>query len=139
TEALLTVPASEESHPLVHPPTRTRQPRAPRAPGLPADGLRRLSLRPAWKIEAPATGPTLARCNGGVLVSTASHAELRSAAGELQWNAAVGDALSVPTADGSLVVGRGKQGALVVVNAATGESIARAAASLQGRLRRAFS
>lgn len=139
TNALLTVPASEESHPLVHPPTRTRQPRAPRAPGLPAEGLRRLSLRPAWKIDAPSTGPTLARCNGGLLISTASKAELRSVAGELLWNASVGDALPVPTADGALVVGREKQGALVVVNAATGESVARAAASLQGRIRRAFS
>lgn len=137
-DALLVAPTAEEPHPLAHPSTRVRQPRAPRAPGLPADGLRRLSLRPAWKINAPGTSPTLARCQGGLLLSTASGTELRTATGELLWGQAVENAIAVGAMGESFVVGRGKQGALVVVDATTGETVAQAEASLQSRIRHAF-
>lgn len=136
--ALAEVATAEPSRALPHAPGRAPQPRPPRAPGLPSDGLRRLLLRPAWKVDAPAGRPRLARCQGGVLVATGSHAELRAADGTRQWTAAVGDAHVVTTSEGVFVVGRDSHGALVLLDAATGKRSARAPAAMQGHLRHAF-
>lgn len=136
--ALAEIAIGEVARALPQAPARAPQPRPPRAPGLPSDGLRRLLLRPAWKVDAPAGRPKLSRCQGGVLVSTGTHAELRCADGRRQWAAAVGDAHAVTTSEGAFVVGRDSHGALVLLDAATGKRSARAPAAMQGHLRRAF-
>lgn len=105
---------------------------------LPSRGLRRLVLRPAWRVDAPGPRPRLTAIGPQLFVRTASHVEARDGEGRLRWSAAAGDAIALLTRTGTRVLGRDTHGALVVLDGESGRRLARIPAALTPRLRAGF-
>lgn len=105
---------------------------------LPSRGLRRLVLRPAWRVDAPGPRPRLSALGPLLFVRTASHVESRDGEGRLRWSAAAGDAIALPTKSGTRVLGRDTHGALVVLDGESGRRLARLPTALTPRLRAGF-
>lgn len=105
-------------------PRRTPRPRSVRVPPQLADGLRRLSLRPVWRIEASSPRPRLTSCRNGLLVFTSRQVELRSREGERRWSVPLHCA-SIVAGSRDRIAGGDGHGHVIVIEARTGERLAR--------------
>lgn len=100
------------------PPARSQPTPARVRSGLRTEGLRRLVLRRAWRLDTPGPRPRLARLERDLLVSTSRGVERRGRDGSLVWSAPLAQAVPWVRAAGELVLGRDRRGAVVVLDSA---------------------
>ncbi len=113
--------------------------RAPpiRAPGMRADGLRRLMLRPAWRADAPAARPHLARASDLILILTAAQVEARRPDGSVAWSLPLRDPIASAGAEPTLLVGREAPDVVLIVDGTTGQRLGCARVPLHSPLQEA--